>query len=119
MDELAASPIGLIEVPGTLTEEQLAKFRRAFEENRRGPRMWFKRKCDLVPLPDTAPEVLHAALLAVVDRHGHYDFPADEDDGPGDYAWTPHCEYCWKPWPCPDLADVAKALGIEPPDDAR
>lgn len=53
------------------------------------------------------------ALLAVVDRHGHYDFPADKDDGPGDYAWTPHCAYCWKPWPCPDLADVAKALGIE------
>lgn len=116
LDVLAAPPTGLIEFPEKLTDEQIAEFRRLWEEACSGPKVWLKRKHDLAPMADAAPGVMRAALLAVVERHGTYDFPADQDDGPGDYTWTPHCDYCWKPWPCPDLADIAKALGIEVAD---
>ncbi len=61
----------------------------------------------------TSPEQAQAALLAVVERHGSYDFSPDQDDGPGDYAWTPRCDCCGQEWPCPDLCAVAEGLGIE------
>ncbi|MEY9876622.1 hypothetical protein ABH931_006132 [Streptacidiphilus sp. MAP12-33] len=48
-----------------------------------------------------------AAKRRVLARHRDYDFPSNEDDGPGDYAWTPSCDHCFKPWPCPDMLDVA------------
>jgi hypothetical protein len=48
-----------------------------------------------------------AAKRRILARHSSFDFPADEDDGPGDYAWTPSCDHCHQPWPCPDLLDLA------------
>lgn len=55
-----------------------------------------------------------AAKRRILERHSSYDFPADEDDGPGDYAWTPSCDHCFKPWPCPDLLDLAAQYADRP-----
>jgi len=48
-----------------------------------------------------------AAKRRILERHAGFDFPCNPDDGPGDYAWTPSCDCCHEPWPCPDVRDVA------------
>lgn len=50
--------------------------------------------------------------LRRLDAHTGFDFPANQDDGPGDYAWTPHCTECWQPTPCATVRDLAEAYGL-------
>jgi hypothetical protein len=55
-----------------------------------------------------------AAKRRILARHAEYDFPYNPDDGPGDYAWTPRCDKCFEPWPCPDLLDLAAPCAGRP-----
>jgi hypothetical protein len=55
-----------------------------------------------------------AAKRRILERHSSYDFPPNEDDGPGNYAWTAECEHCREPWPCPDLRDLAASYVERP-----
>lgn len=54
------------------------------------------------------------AKRRIVERHRNYDFPFNQDDGPGDYSWTGCCDFCHQPWPCPDLRDVAAPYAGRP-----
>jgi hypothetical protein len=75
--------------------------------------------CDTVPMVGRVGQMLQldadparvladlAAKRRRLERHRTYDFPPDADDGPGDYAWTPHCDACHEPWPCFDLRNDA------------
>lgn len=56
-----------------------------------------------------------AAKRRILARHRNFDFPFNPDgDGPGDYAWTAHCDCCSQPWPCPDLRDLASQFADHP-----
>lgn len=57
-----------------------------------------------------------AAKRRMLERHSGFDFPANEDDGPGDYAWTPRSDgHCYgEVWPCADLRDLAAPYADQP-----
>lgn len=55
-----------------------------------------------------------AAKRRILGRHSSFDFPANEDDGPGDYSWTPWCDGCPQKWPCPELRDLAAPFANHP-----
>lgn len=57
-----------------------------------------------------------AAKRAVVERHSSSDFQYVGDDGGGvsEYAGEPTCDYCNRPWPCPDLLDVGLPFASHP-----
>lgn len=68
------------------------------------------------PTPDPRSRVLAdiAAKRRRLERHRDFDFPANEDDGPGNYAWTPHCDSCHQPWPCFELRNDASVYADRP-----
>lgn len=54
------------------------------------------------------------AELALLADHSDFDFPANDDDGPGGYSWTAHCDGCGQPTPCRTVRLVASGYRHRP-----
>ncbi len=54
------------------------------------------------------------AELALLADHSDFDFPANDDDGPGGYSWTARCDGCGQPTPCRTVRLLASGYRRRP-----
>lgn len=66
-----------------------------------GGGVWRREDADHIVLNHPQDTIARCETeLALLADHSDFDFPANEDDGPGGYSWTARCDGCGQPTPC-------------------